>query len=126
MKERIKMVYGDTLNEDDYSMNYRTYGKDGTMGPLEPVKEITGHELCLCCEITATTQELATALAGMYRHQALHLPIPEWQGLITGMAFPYNPPYLERGAFYRFNTHHVVETDDPFEMFPIELHELGA
>ena len=126
MKERITMVYGDTLSEDDYSMNYRTYGKDGTMGSLEPTTEITAHELCLCCEITAQTQELATALAGMYRHQALHLPIPEWQGLITGMAFPYNPPYLERGAFYRFNTHHIVEVDDPCEMFPIDIHELGA
>jgi hypothetical protein len=30
------------------------------------------------------------------------------------------PAYLERGAVYRFCVNHVVELDDPYEMFPIE------
>ena len=68
----------------------------------------------------APTQEVASAIASVTRHQALHLPIPEWSGLITGMACPYNPAYLERGAVYRFCVNHVVEPDDPFEMFPTE------
>ena len=71
-------------------------------------------------EVTAPTQELASAIAAMARHQALHLPIPEWQGLITGLACPYNPAHLNRGALYRFNVNHVVEVDDPLEMFRIE------
>ena len=123
---RFEMVYGDTLSSDDYFINFRTYGKDGTMGTLEPVKEITSHELCLVCEITAKTQSLANDLSGIYRHQALHLPIPEWHGLITGLATPYNPSYLERGPVARFNINHVVLPESPLEMFPIEYHDLSA
>lgn len=117
---RVRDVYGDTLSPDDYCFNIRVYGKNGTMGPLEPVKEIAGHELCLLFEVTAPNQETASAIAAITRHQALHLPIPEWSGLITGLACPYNPAYLERGAVYRFCVNHVVEPDDPYEMFPID------
>lgn len=117
---RVKEVYGDALSADDYIFNVRIYGKNGTMGPLEPVKEVTSHELCLLFEVTAPDQETASAIAAVTRHQALHLPIPEWSGLITGVACPYNPSYLERGAVYRFCVNHVVEPDDPYEMFPID------
>jgi hypothetical protein len=121
---RVQMVYGEKLKPQDYVFNIRIYGKNGTMGPLEPVKEIRSHELCLTFEVTAPTQEIANTIAGMTRHQALHLPIPEWSGLITAVACPYN--YLERGAVYRFNVNHVVEPDDPCEMFPMELFEIDG
>jgi hypothetical protein len=116
---RVNMVYGNRLKAQDYLFNIRIYGKNGTMGPLEPVKEIRSHELCLVFEATAPTQEMASTIAGITRHQALHLPIPEWSGLITALACPYN--HLDRGAVYRFNVNHVVEPDDPNEMFPMEL-----
>ncbi|MBI2289410.1 MAG: hypothetical protein HYU73_03540, partial [Betaproteobacteria bacterium] len=108
----------------DYLVNIRVYGKNGTMGPLEPVKEIRSHELCLVFEVTAPTQEIASSIAGVVRHQALHLPIPEWSGLITALACPYNPAHLDRGAVYRFNVNHVVEPDTPCEMFPMQLFEV--
>jgi hypothetical protein len=117
---RVRMVYGDRLKPEDYLLFIRIYGKNGTMGALEPVKEIRSHELCLSFEVTAPTQEIASAIAGITRHQALHLPIPEWSGLITALACPYN--HLDRGAVYRFNVNHVVEPDEPCEMFPMELH----
>jgi hypothetical protein len=118
---RVKMVYGGRLPPDRYVINIRCYGKNGTMGPLEPVKEIRSHELCLLIEVTAPDQPTASSIAGIARHQALHLPIPEWSGLITALACPYNPAHLDRGAVYRFNANHVVEPDDPCEMFPMEL-----
>jgi hypothetical protein len=62
----------------------------------------------------------------MTRHQALHLPIKQWSGMMTTMACPYNPAYLKRGPIYRFNVNHVVEPDDPCEMFPMELVQIGA
>ena len=117
---RVAEIYGGKLARKDYFFNVRVYGKNGVMGALEPVKEIKSHELCLLFEVTAPTQEIASAIASVTRHQALHLPIPEWSGLITGVACPYNPAYLERGAVYRFCVNHVVEPDDPYEMFPTE------
>jgi hypothetical protein len=123
--DRIGSVLGAELDEGDYRFDIRIYGKDGTMGRLEPVKEIRAHELCLVFEVTAPSQELANAISGIVRHQALHLPIPEWSGLITGVAFPYNPAHLERGLVYRFSINHVVEPDDPYEMFPMEIVDVG-
>ena len=54
----------------------------------------------------------------------MHFPIPEWHGLISGLAYPYAPPELDKGEVYRFNMNHVVEPDDPCEMFPMELMEV--
>ncbi|MEA2985457.1 MAG: hypothetical protein QOD94_1711 [Alphaproteobacteria bacterium] len=129
LKEKLKGRVVDVFDADtaaNYIFNLRVYGKDGTMGPLEPVQTVTSHELCLVLEVTAPTQEIATTIVSMARHQALHLPIPEWSGLITGVACLYSPAYLERGAVYRFCVNHVVEPDDPYEMFPIEMFDVGA
>jgi hypothetical protein len=121
---RIAQVYGSALKDDDYHLVFRIYGENGVMGALEPVKEIRSHELCLIIEVTAPTQETASSIAGIIRHQGLHLPIPEWSGLITALACPYNPAHLERGAVYRFKVNHVVEPDDPCEMFPMQLYSV--
>jgi hypothetical protein len=120
---RVKQVFDGKTGVVDYTLGINVYGKNGTMGHLEPVSEIRAHELCLLFEITAATQEIANTIASMVRHQALHLPIPEWNGLITSLACPYS--YLERGVVYRFNVNHVVEPDDPHEMFPMEIFEIG-
>lgn len=120
---RVRMVFGDSL-EGRWELGIHIYGKNGTMGSLEPVKEIRSHELCLVFELTARTQEEARSLAGITRHQALHLPIPEWSGLITAVALPYNA--LDRGPVYRFNMNQVVEPEDPYEMFPMEMIDVRA
>ncbi|WP_210496639.1 acyclic terpene utilization AtuA family protein [Microvirga antarctica] len=115
---RVGDVFGDRPVE--HLFNIRLYGKDGTMGPLEPERDGPTHELCVVLEVTASTQEIATTIVSLARHQALHLPIPEWSGLITGFACPYSPAYLERGAVYRFCVNHVLAPDHPCEMFPID------
>ncbi len=126
IQARVTQVYGDQLAPDQYHLHIRIYGKNGTMGELEPVREIRSHELCLVFEITAPTQDIASTIAGITRHQGLHLPIPEWSGLITTIACPYNPAHLDRGAVYKFNINHVVEPDSPYEMFPMRLYEVRA
>jgi len=80
--DRVASVFGDKLDRKDYLINVRIYGKNGTMGPLEPVSEIRGHEICLLFEMTGATQKIANTLGSIVRHQALHLPIPEWSGLV--------------------------------------------
>lgn len=122
---RVAEVFANDKAAANYIFNLRLYGKNGTMGELEPETEIRSHEICVVMEATAATQEAATAIVSLARHQALHLPIPEWDGLITGVACPYSPAYLERGAVYRFNVNHVVEPDDPYEMFPIDYINVG-
>ena len=120
LRANIAEIYAGRLSPEDYVFNTRVYGKNGSLGPLEPVQQITSHEVCLVMEATAPSQEIANAIASAARHKILHFPIPEWSGLISGVADPHNPATLERGAVYRFCVNHVVEPEDPYEMFPIE------
>ncbi|GAA4328242.1 acyclic terpene utilization AtuA family protein [Pigmentiphaga soli] len=123
--KRVADVFADDPEAGKHLFNIRVYGKDGVMGPLEPVREVKSHEVCLVLEVTAATQEAASTIVSMARHQALHLPIPEWKGFITGVACTYSPAHIERGPAYRFCVNHVVEPDDPYEMFPIEHVTVG-
>lgn len=118
LQERFSAIFGEGINEK-YRLNYRVYGRDGVMGTLEPQAEI-GHEIGLIIEITAETQSQAADLIKSAGHLAVHFPIPEWDGLITSIAFPYSPNELHRGPVYRFNMNHVVEPESPVEMFDLE------
>jgi hypothetical protein len=53
-----------------------------------------------------------------------HLPVPEYHGIISSIAYPFSPPELPRGAVYRFSLNHVVAPDDPCEMFRTEFVEM--
>src|SRR5688572_20012208 len=117
-KDRIAAVMGADI-ESKYRLDVRVFGKNAAMGPLEPETKI-GHELGLLLQVTADTQELATALTKSAGHIAVHYPVPEWTGLITSIAYPYSPPELNRGACYRFNMNHVVEPGSPLEMFSLD------
>jgi hypothetical protein len=123
-KDRIAAVFGAGI-EEKYKLEVRVFGKNATMGPLEPETGI-GHEAGLLFQVTADTQELATALMKSVSHIAVHYPVPEWTGLITSIAYPYSPAEIPRGATYRFNMNHVVEPATPMEMFSIEYEKVGA
>ena len=122
---RVKEMFADDPAAGRHIFDIRIYGKNGVMGALEPVETINSHEICIVMQVTAATQEIATGIVSIARHQGLHLPIPEWGGFITGVACPFSPAYLERGEVYRFNVNHVVAPDDPYEMFPIEYVNAG-
>ena len=122
--ERVEEIFGGRLTADDYTIDVRVYGRDAVMGRLEPERESLPHEVGLLFEVTAADQETATSLAKVFAHFAVHFPIPEWNGLITGIAYPFAPAEIERGIAYRFNMNHVVEPQDPLELFRAEQLEL--
>lgn len=116
--DRILAVFGADVAAK-YQYEVRVFGKNATMGPLESETAV-GHEVGLLFQVTAPTQELATAIMKSVGHMAVHYPVPEWTGLITSIAFPYSPAEIARGPSYRFNLNHVVEPASPLEMFRIE------
>ena len=122
-KDRIRAVFGDDV-ESKYKFHVRVFGRNAAMGALEPETAI-GHEVGLLFQVTAESQQLATALMKSVGHMAVHYPVPEWSGLITSIAYPYSPAEIERGASYRFNMNHVVEPASPLEMFRIEYEAVG-
>ena len=121
-RDRIAAVFGKGI-EEKYKFDVRVFGKNATMGSLEPETGI-GHEVGLLFQVTAATQDLATALIKSVSHIAVHYPVPEWTGLITSIAYPYSPAEIPRGPSYRFNMNHVVEPASPLEMFRIEYEKV--
>jgi Acyclic terpene utilisation family protein AtuA len=107
-----------------YSINFRVYGRDGTLGAFEPDAKMEGHEVGLIIDVVASSQSLASDILPLVWHSGLHHPIPEYQGLLSNLAFPFSPPGIDVGAVYRFCANHVWELDDPCKPFHTTWEEL--
>jgi hypothetical protein len=121
---RVEEIFGGKVGPDDYNIHARVYGRDGVMGKLEPLAHQIGHEVCILFTVTAPDEATTEAIAKTFAHFALHYPIPEWGGLISGLAFPMAPAHLSKGEVFRFNLNHVVTPEHELEMFRTELMEV--
>ncbi|MGI9571280.1 MAG: acyclic terpene utilization AtuA family protein [Desulfobulbia bacterium] len=110
---------------DDLHIEIKNYGQNAVMGSQE-TNSVDAHEVGLLFVVTAPTQKLANDVARFVVHLASHWPIPEWDGFISGIAFPFSPPEIDRGPAYRFALNHVIVPKDPFELFGFETVEVGA
>jgi hypothetical protein len=124
IEQKVRASLGLVMDRD-FRLVFRVYGQNGAMGALEPVNRIDGHEIGLLVEAIGRTPEEARAVITIAWHTGLHHPVPEWEGLISNWAFPYSPPEMDCGPVYRFCVNHVVELDDPCEVFRIEYARIG-
>jgi hypothetical protein len=104
--------------------HFRIYGRDGTMGAREPVKEFEGHEAFVLADLVAPDARSADMLASIIWYAYLHAKSPGWRGGTT-VAWQFNPPVFDLGEAFKFNVHHAIEVDDPLETVRIEMEELG-
>ncbi len=110
---------------DSYQLGFRVYGRDGVMGPREPLRGMVPHELGFVIEVVARdSQEMASAVLGVARANMLHTDFPGRLCREGNMAFPFSPSDIEVGPVYRFSVFHVAELDNPTELFPIEYETL--
>jgi hypothetical protein len=95
---------------------------------IDPADTLQGADIksILGAAITgALAVELAMRLlVGLGSHLAVHNPIPKWHGLISGVAFPYSPPEIDRGPVYEFHLNHVLVPDSPTALFRTEYEEV--
>jgi hypothetical protein len=120
VRQRVREVYG----AEGYRLLFHVYGRDGVMGPLETAKEIRSHELGLVIEVVADDPETSAAILALSRSAALHSTYPGRKAIAGNLAFPFSPSDLAVGEAFEFSVHHLVEVDDPLELFPVELIEL--
>src|SRR5438067_643410 len=124
LDDNIRLRIAATVGNRPYEIVTRVYGKDGVMGALEPEKQAGGHEVFILWDVISESQELSHAIASSVSHLAVHNPIPKWHGLISGVAFPYSPPELDRGPVYEFHLNHVLVPDSPTSLFRTEFEEV--
>ena len=120
--ERAAQRFG--TEKDGVHLLFRTYGKDGVMGKLEPDKAFVPKEVGLVIEAVARTQEEATAVAMFTRGVMQHGDYP---GILTtagNMAYPFSPFGIPVGPAYRFNVYHLMPVANPLECFPVRFEEI--
>ncbi len=96
-------------------VRFHVYGKDGVMGPIEPVRETTSHELGIVIEAVAPTQEEADTLVSVTRSTLLHYGYPGRISTAGNLAFPFSPSDIRCGPVYEFSIYHLMEANDPAE-----------
>jgi hypothetical protein len=111
------------LGPDAYTLNFRVYGRDGTLGELEPMSE-EGHEVGLIIDVVAATQSVAADIIPIASHTGLHHPIPEHEGLISNLAYPFSPGGIDAGPVYSFCINHVWELSEPCKPFAMTMEVL--
>ena len=128
LDDNIRTRVRNTVGNRPYEIVTRVYGRDGVMGALEPRRggpgAFDGHESFILWDVISESQELSRTIATSLSHLAVHNPIPKWHGLISGVAFPYSPPEIDRGPVYEFHLNHVLVPQSPTSLFRTEVEEV--
>lgn len=121
LKKRTESV---GFSETDYEVFFRIYGKNGVMGEKEILSEFVSHELAVIIDVVGETQEKAHSILSLARHLLLHTDFEGRLCIAGNVAFPYSPSDIDTGPVYRFSVWHLLELDDPYEPFSIELMDI--
>jgi hypothetical protein len=109
---------------DRVQVHIRVYGRDGIMGPREPIKQFEGHEAFFVVDVTGPDPHTTETATGVIWYAFMHAKNPGWRGGAT-VAWPFSKAVFDIGEVYQFNAHHVIDVDDPLEPFRIEIEEIG-
>lgn len=123
--EQTVQDYFSDIPVESYQMIFHQFGKNGVMRELEPLKDANPHELCIILEIAAATQEIATAICSMARTEMLHCPYEGRMATAGNIALPFTPLEIPLGEVCKFNVYHLVEVENPTDLFPIKYLEVS-
>lgn len=110
----------------DYTLTIRRYGLDAVLGALEDRSQAQPYEVGLMLDVVARTPVLAATVLAKARYIAIHT---EFEGRLCSagnLAVPFAPSDLPVGEAYRFSVWHTMELDDPLEIFPVTLIDVGG
>ena len=120
-RDKARERFGDS----GYTLHYNVYGRDGVMGDLEPLRDRPGHELCVMVQGVAPTREMAEELTMIGLRQMFYARLPDVKGTAGSVAFPLDE-VLHASAAYRWTLNHTLEVQDPMELFPTHVVDVGA
>jgi len=123
IRENVDAVFGKDMSSE-YEVHFKVYGRNAVLAENEPNMDNFGNEVGLLIVALAETQDIAYTIAAQAAHMALHHAVPEWQGLVSNLAFPFAPHITPLGPTYRFVLNHAVALDDPMELFTIKYQEV--
>jgi hypothetical protein len=120
----VRDVLATEIDPSSYQTRFRLYGRDGVLGDREPVHGADGHEAFVLIDVIGDSQEIANAVCGAMKQYFLHASYSGILGTGGNLAIPFGPDIHQAGPAYRFSVYDIVETVDPYELFPMELVEV--
>ncbi len=124
VREIVDGLLEDTVDPTDYRLQFRTYGVNGAMGDNEPHRPKTPHEVMVVTDVVGRTAEIAHSVCSVARYYLLHYFYDGIRATGGNVALPFVPADIYGGEVFEFNVYHLVEVNDPLEMFPIEVVEI--
>ncbi len=118
VKDRVKNNF-ESYGITDFFLDFKIYGKNGTMGLFPGSETRVAHELCIVIEAVAPTQNQADTICGFARSTMLHFGYEGRISTAGNLAFPFSPSDCKVGDVYEFNVYHLMKVDDPVGFFPI-------
>ena len=128
IKGVLGKVYSDLegiVDPKDYKIRILQYGRNAVMGNWEPEPNDLPHEIGLFIDCIAKTQEIALDVIALVRSAMLHFNYPGRVATAGNLAFPLSPSDFPIGEAYEFNVYHLMEVDDPCELFPYRIEHVG-
>lgn len=113
------------VTSDDYTLLFRLYGRDGVLGPIETLREVTPHEVGIIIDAVTETTKLTESICGFARSTMLHLGYPDRISTAGNLAFLYSPSDFDAGEVFVFSIYHLMKIDDPIALFPTVIENIG-
>lgn len=108
----------------DYQLLFHVYGRDGVMGPREPVREIRGHEVCIVTEVVADDREVAGLVARFVLYRLLFPTFHGQKATAGGLAMIADEVLHTEHDAYRWSVDHLLPVNDPLALFSIEVEDI--
>lgn len=109
---------------ENYQLHFNIYGKNGVMGKIEPIQNISSHELCIIAQGVAPTEEMAEEITMMATRGIFYARLPEVKGTAGTAAFVADEA-LKVSPAYHWTMNHIIPVDDPMELFETHTIEVG-
>ena len=114
------------VSPGDYTLEFRRYGLDAVLGPLETAPRDHAYEIGLVTEVTASTQALAHQLVAASMPYLMHGVHVDGTRHSANAALAYSPAVADLGPVFRWSVWHAAELDDPLEPFRFEYLDVTA
>lgn len=113
------------IDDADYTITVRTYGRDAVMGLREPVQDFQAHELGLVVEALGVTEDISRTAMAKVRYALLHTDFPGRMCISGNLAIPFSPSDMYVGETWKFSVWHTMAVDDPLALFPMKIFKVG-
>lgn len=113
------------FSDIEHEVHYTVYGRDGVMGPMEPLRDTPAHELCITVQGVAPTREQAEELTLTATRQLFYARLPDVKGTAGGVSFPFDE-VMQASPACRWTINHTMAVGDGLELFPTHIETVGA